>query len=263
MSLITCFKNKYIDYLKYYYYIGGMPEAVATYIGTEDLKKVRRVQKKLLGAYENDFSKHAPIEIVTRIKMLWNSIPTQLAKENKKFIYGLIREGARAREYEVAITWLIDCGLVYKVNRVKKPDFPLRAYQDFQAFKMFVLDIGLLGAMSGLTDRMILQGNKMFEEFKGALTEQYVFQQLRVDPDTDIFYWSSDTATAEIDFLVQNEDHIIPIEVKAEENLQAKSLRSFCDKYQPEIALRTSMSDYRQQEWMTNVPLYCIGKWKV
>ena len=258
-DLISDFKNKYVDYLKYYYYIGGMPEVVVTYLNTKDFKKVRSVQKKLLGAYENDFSKHAPVEIVTRIKMLWNSIPTQLAKENKKFIYGLIREGARAREYEVAITWLMDCGLVYKVNRVKKPDFPLKAYQDFQAFKMFVLDVGLLGAMSGLTAKMILHGNKMFEEFKGALTEQYVFQQLRVDTENDIFYWSSDTGTAELDFLIQREDEIIPIEVKAEENLQAKSLRFFRDKYKMEIALRTSMSDYREQEWMINVPLYCIG----
>lgn len=260
-DLISNFKNKYVDYLKYYYYIGGMPEVVVTYLNTRDFKKVRSVQKKLLGAYENDFSKHAPVEIVTRIKMLWNSIPTQLAKENKKFIYGLIREGARAREYEVAITWLIDCGLVYKVNRVKKPDFPLKAYQDFQAFKMFVLDVGLLGAMSGLTAKMILQGNKMFEEFKGALTEQYVFQQLRVDSETDVFYWSSDTGAAELDFLIQKEDEIIPIEVKAEENLQAKSLRFFRDRYKMETAIRTSMSDYREQDWMTNVPLYCIGTW--
>lgn len=262
-DLISSFKNKYVDYLKYYYYIGGMPEVVATYLDSKDMKKVRSVQKKLLGAYENDFSKHAPIEIVTRIKMLWNSIPTQLAKENKKFIYGLIREGARAREYEVAITWLVDCGLVYKVNRIKKPDFPLKAYQDFQAFKMFVLDVGLLGAMSGLTAKMILQGNKLFEEFKGALTEQYVFQQLRTDPEKDIFYWSSDTATAELDFLIQEEDEIIPIEVKAEENLQAKSLHVFCGKYKPMTAIRTSMSDYRKQDWMINVPLYCIGDYKV
>ena len=261
-ELITSFKNKYVDYLKYYYYIGGMPEVVMTYLNTRDFKKVRSVQKKLLGAYENDFSKHAPIEIVTRIKMLWNSIPTQLAKENKKFIYGLIREGARAREYEVAITWLMDCGLIYKVNRVKKPDFPLKAYQDFQAFKMFILDIGLLGAMSGLTAKMILQGNKMFEEFKGALTEQYVFQQLKVEPEIDVFYWSSDSGTAELDFLIQKEDEIIPIEVKAEENLRAKSLRLFCEKYEPETAIRTSMSDYREQEWMVNVPLYCIGIWQ-
>jgi hypothetical protein len=258
-DLITSFKNKYIDYLKYYYYIGGMPEVVFRYVKTENLKEVRRVQNKLLEAYENDFSKHAPTDIVTRIKMLWNSIPTQLAKENKKFIYGLVREGARAREYEVAITWLIDCGLVYKINRVKKPDFPLRAYQDFQAFKLFILDVGLLGAMSKLSDKILLKGDSLFEEFKGALTEQYVLQQLITNPDNDIFYWAADNSSAELDFLVQNDDKIIPIEVKAEENLQAKSLRIFYNKYNPERAVRTSMSDYREQEWMVNVPLYNIG----
>jgi len=258
-GLITSFKNKYIDYLKYYYYVGGMPEAVVTYLNTKDLKRVRNVQNCLLSAYENDFSKHAPTEIVTRIRMLWNSIPTQLAKENKKFIYGLIREGARAREYETVITWLTDCGLVHKVHRVKKPDYPLRAYQDFQAFKLFVLDVGLLGAMAKLNAKLILEGNRLFEEFKGALTEQYVLQQMVTDEENDIFYWTSDTAKAEVDFLIQNEDEIVPVEVKAEENLQAKSLRSFCDKYRPELAVRTSMSDYREQEWMVNIPLYQIG----
>lgn len=258
-KLITSFKNKYIDLLKFYYYVGGMPEVVSTYVQTNDLKKVRRIQNRLLGAYENDFSKHAPAEIVTRIKMLWNSIPTQLAKENKKFIYGLVREGARAREYEVAITWLIDCGLIYKINRVKKPDFPLRAYQDFQAFKLFVLDIGLLGAMSRLSAKMILRGNRLFEEFKGALTEQYVLQQLKENPEIDIFYWSSEMATAEVDFLVQTEEDIIPIEVKAEENLSAKSLKSFYNKFRPQLSVRTSMSNYREQEWMVNVPLHMIG----
>ncbi len=258
--MITNFKNKYIDYLKIYYYVGGMPEAVITYLKSKDFKKVRSVQNRLLGAYENDFSKHAPAEIVTRIRMLWNSIPTQLAKENKKFIYGLVREGARAREYEVAITWLIDCGLVYKVNRAAKPDFPLRAYQDFRAFKLFIVDIGLLGAMTGLSARMILEGNRMFEEFKGALTEQYVLQQMVNKPENDIFYWSSDTATAEIDFLVQNEETIVPVEVKAEENLQAKSLRLFCEKYHSEGAVRMSMSDYREQGWLVNIPLYLAGE---
>ncbi|MCD8338241.1 MAG: ATP-binding protein [Lachnospiraceae bacterium] len=257
-SLITSFKSKYIDHLKFYYYIGGMPEAVAVYLKTRDLKKVRNTQNKLLSAYENDFSKHAPSEIVTRIRMLWQSIPTQLAKENKKFIYGLIREGARAREYEVALTWLSDCGLIYKVNRVKKPDYPLRAYQDFQAFKLFVLDIGLLGAMSRLNARLILEGNRLFEEFKGSLTEQYVLQQLAVNPENDIFYWSAENGTAEIDFLIQNEEGIVPIEVKAEENLQAKSLRLFSQKYNVGKALRFSMSDYREQDWMVNVPLYGI-----
>ena len=221
-DVMKAFKSKYIDYLKYYYYVGGMPEAVLQFVTDHDLKMVRAVQNKLLLAYENDLSKHAPNEIVTRIRLLWNSIPAQLAKENKKFIYGLVREGARAREYEVAITWLLDIGLIYKVNRVKKPDFPLCAYQDFSAFKLFVLDVGLLGAMSRLSAKVILEGSRLFEEFKGALTEQYVLQQLVVNPENDIFYWSSESGTAELDFLVQNDDRIIPIEVKAEENLRAK-----------------------------------------
>ncbi len=258
--MITVFKNKYIDYLKMYYYVGGMPEAVVTYINSKDLKKVRVIQNRLLSAYENDFSKHAPAEIVTRIRMLWNSIPTQLARENKKFVYGLVREGARAREYEVALTWLADCGLVYRINRIKKPDFPLRAYQDFRAFKLFILDIGLLGAMTRLGAKLILEGNRMFEEFKGALTEQYVLQQLVNDPENDIFYWSSDTTPSEVDFILQNEDGIVPIEVKAEENLQAKSLRFFCEKFRIRKAVRTSMSNYRKQEWMVNVPLYLVGE---
>lgn len=260
IHLVTSYKNRYIDYLKYYYYIGGMPEVVARYIDTKDLNSVRKTQNKLLNAYENDFSKHAPTGIVTRIKMLWNSIPAQLAKENKKFIYGLIREGARAKEYEVAITWLIDSGLVYKVNRVKKPDFLLRAYQDFCAFKLFVVDVGLLGAMCKLSAKVLLNKNALFEEFKGALTEQYVLQQLMVNSDNDIFYWSADNATAELDFVVQNEDKLLPVEVKAEENLQAKSLKVFCDKYKVGRGVRISMSDYREQDWMVNVPLYNIKR---
>ncbi|MDD3368584.1 MAG: ATP-binding protein [Lachnospiraceae bacterium] len=257
--MISDFKTKYIDHLKYYYYVGGMPEAVADFVEHHDVKRVRTIQNKLLYAYENDFSKHAPEDIVTRIRMLWNSVPTQLAKENKKFIYGLIREGARAREYEIAITWLIDVGLVYKINRVKKPDFLLRAYQDFSAFKLFVLDVGLLGAMSRLSAKTILEGNRLFEEFKGALTEQYVLQQLIVNPENDLFYWSAEGGIAELDFLIQTEDDIVPVEVKAEENLQAKSLRMFVQKYENMNAVRTSMSDYREQDWMTNIPLYNIG----
>lgn len=258
-DMMKIFKTKYVDYLKYYYYVGGMPEVVNDFVKNHDVKSVRNIQNKLLFAYENDLSKHAPGEIVTRIRMLWNSIPTQLAKENKKFIYGLVREGARAREYEVAITWLIDVGLVYKVNRVKKPDFPLRAYQDFATFKLFIVDVGLLGAMSRLDAKIILDGNRLFEEFKGALTEQYVLQQLLVHSENDIFYWSSDSGAAEIDFLMQTEEKIVPIEVKAEENLQAKSLKSFVQKYDIKDAVRTSMSDYREQDWMVNFPLYNIG----
>lgn len=258
-DMMKIFKSKYIDLLKYYYYVGGMPEAVQDFITNHDLKSVRNIQNKLLFAYENDLSKHAPGELVTRIRMLWNAIPSQLAKENKKFIYGLVREGARAKEYEVAITWLMDVGLVYKVNRVKKPDFPLRAYQDFSAFKLFVVDIGLLGAMSRLDARIILEGNRLFEEFKGSLTEQYVLQQLLVVPENDIFYWSAENATAEIDFLIQTDLEMIPLEVKAEENLQAKSLKTFVQKYDISKAVRTSMSDFREQDWLINIPLYNIG----
>lgn len=258
-AMMGNFRTELIDYLKYYYYVGGMPEAVQEYVQEKDFRTVREVQNKLLTAYENDLSKHAPAEMVTKIRMLWNSIPTQLAKENKKFVYGLVREGARAREYEVAITWLMDVGLVYKVERVKKPDFPLRAYQDFSAFKLFVLDVGLLGAMSRLNAKVILEGDRMFEEFKGALTEQYVLQQLIVHEENDIFYWSSEKGTGELDFLIQMDDKIVPIEVKAEENLQAKSLRSFVQKYDMKYAVRTSMSDYREQDWMVNYPLYDVG----
>lgn len=257
--IMQAFQTKYTDYLKYYYYVGGMPEVVSEFVTNKDLKRVREIQNRLLYAYENDLSKHAPKEIVTRIRMLWNSIPAQLAKENKKFIYGLIREGARAREYEVAITWLMDIGLVYRISRVKKPDFPLRAYQDFSAFKLFIVDIGLLGAMSRLNARTILEGNRLFEEFKGSLTEQYVLQQLIVNSENDIFYWSAENATSEIDFLIQTDDCIVPLEVKAEENLQAKSLKVFVQKYGVTNAVRVSMSGFREQDWLTNFPLYNIG----
>lgn len=259
-EMLAHFKSVLNEQLKFYFYVGGMPEAVASYAENSDLKKVRSIQNKLLIAYENDFSKHAPGEIVTRIRMLWNSVPTQLARENKKFIYGLIREGARAREYEVAITWLLDVGLLYRVNRVKKPDYPLRAYQDFKAFKLYMLDVGLLGAMARLNAKVILEGDRLFEEFKGALTEQYVLQQLIVNQEYDIFYWSAENATAELDFLIQTEDEILPVEVKAAENLQAKSLQSFMKKYSLPSAVRTSMSDYRRQEWLVNIPLYAAGQ---
>lgn len=258
-DMMKIFKTKYVDYLKYYYYVGGMPEAVLDFITNRDWKRVRDIQNKLLFAYENDLSKHAPKELVTRIRMLWNSIPAQLAKENKKFIYGLVRQGARAREYEVAITWLMDVGLVYKINRVGKPDFPLRAYQDLTAFKLFVVDIGLLGAMTKLNAKVILEGNRLFEEFKGALTEQYVLQQLLVNPENDMFYWSAEHATAELDFLMQTDEKIVPIEVKAEENLQAKSLKLFAEKYHIKDCMRISMSDFKEEEWLVNFPLFAIG----
>jgi len=217
------------------------------------------VQNRLLMAYEQDFSKHAPNEAVPRIRMLWTSIPAQLAKENRKFVYGLIRQGARAREYELAMQWLLDCGLIYKVGRITKPDMPLMAYQDFNAFKLFVLDVGLLSAMSGLDIKSLLGGNRVFEEFKGALTEQYVLQQLITNKGITPFYWTAEKSNGEIDFVFQSGPYIIPLEVKAAENLQAKSLKSYCLRYEPKYAIRTSMSDYRKEEWLTNLPLYAIN----
>lgn len=258
--LIKSFKEKYIQLLKQYYYIGGMPEAVLSFTTQNDFKEVRDIQKRILSAYELDFSKHAPSQIVPRIRMLWNAIPAQLAKKNKKFIYGAVKSGSRAKDYELALSWLIDCGLAYKVFRVSKPGIPLKSYEDDSAFKLFILDVGLLGAMGDINVRTLLEGNVIFEEFKGALTEQYVLQQLTTNPDLVIYYWSAENSTAEIDFLVQCSATIIPIEVKAEENLQAKSLKTFCQKYSTKTAIRTSMSDFRKEDWLTNLPLYAISQ---
>lgn len=258
--LIKTFKQKLIQFLKYYYYIGGMPEAVSAYSINNDFSEVRNIQKDILIAYEQDFSKHAPTDIVPRIRMVWNSIPAQLAKENKKFIYGLIKEGARAKNFEMAITWLIDCGLIHKINRATKPAIPLNAYVDFSAFKIFLVDIGLLAAMGNIDIKTLLEGNTIFEEFKGAITEQYVLQQMLCTKNFDVFYWSAERSNAEVDFLIQNKGEVIPVEVKAEENLQAKSLKVFCLKYSPATAIRTSMSDFRKENWLINVPLYAINE---
>ena len=258
-DMIPVFETKLKQYLKIYYYVGGMPEVVNAYIEHKDLNETRKIQKKLLDAYEQDFSKHAPTNIVPRIRQLWNNIPTQLAKENKKFIYGLIREGARAREYEIALWWLIDCGLIYQVNRVNTAKIPLSAYQDFNAFKLYLLDAGLLTAMAGVDAKTLLEGNEVFQEFKGSLTEQYVLCQIKECTNLDTFYWSSDTGTAEIDFITQIDGNNVPIEVKANENLQSKSLKSFVQKYNTKINIRTSMSSYRKEEWLINIPLYSIG----
>lgn len=259
-ALIKTFRTKFIELLKQYYYVGGMPEAVLSFSQHADFTSVREIQKRILIAYEQDFAKHAPYDIVPRIRMLWNSIPAQLAKENRKFIYGLIRQGARAKDYELAMNWLIDCGLIHKVNNVSKPAVPLKAYEDFSAFKLFLVDVGLLAAMTDLDVKTLLEGNVIFEEFKGALTEQYVLQQLAAQKEAGIFYWSPENLRSEIDFLVQAPGQVVPIEVKAEENLQAKSLKAYYQKYKPQTAIRTSMSDYRQEEWMTNLPLYAIGE---
>lgn len=259
-EMMTMFKSKYIEGLREYYFVGGMPEVVRTFVETGDYKKVRKIQKNLLDYYQQDFSKHAAVNIVPRLDLVWNSIPMQLAKENKKFIYKQVREGARAKDFEIAIQWLLDCGLIHKVQRVAKPAFPLKAYIDLDAFKMYLMDIGLLVAMTDLSEKVIIDGNRIFTEFKGAITEQYVLQQLISELNTVPYYYSTANSKGEIDFLLQGDISIVPVEVKAEENLKAKSLRAFCDKYDQKFAVRTSMSDFRVQEWMTNIPLYAI-KW--
>ncbi|PWM00095.1 MAG: ATPase [Clostridiales bacterium] len=257
-QMIAAFRQTYIDALKQYYFVGGMPEAVQSFAEDKDFNEVREIQKRILTAYEQDFSKHAPIEIVPKIRMIWNSIPSQLAKENKKFIYGLIREGARAKEYEAAMLWLCDCGLVHKVSRVNSAGIPLKAYEDPKAFKLFVVDVGLLGCMTGLRQGTLLDGNGLFVEFKGALTEQYVCQQLKTLDDIGIYYYTNDRGSCEVDFIVDNGEQIVPVEVKAEVNLKAKSLKSYCERFSPETAVRTAMTDYRQEDWLINLPLYAI-----
>lgn len=257
-QMITSFKQTYMDTLKYYYFVGGMPEAVQSFVENKDFNEVRNIQKRILEAYEQDFSKHAPNEIVPKIRMIWNSIPSQLAKENKKFVYGLVREGGRAKEYETAIMWLTDCGLVHKVSRVNAAAIPLKAYEDLKAFKLFILDVGLLGCMAGLRSRTLLDGNDLFVEFKGALTEQYVCQQLKTIEDLGIYYYTNDRGSCEVDFVVDTGEQIVPVEVKAEVNLKAKSLKTYREKYSPEISVRTSMADYKKEDWLVNLPLYAI-----
>lgn len=258
-GLIAAFRSKLIDLLKQYYYVGGMPEVVNAFINHKDYAEVRQLQQTILDSYDRDFSKHAPIAEVPRIRMIWRSVPAQLAKENKKFIYGVVKEGARAKDFELAIEWLIDAGLIYKVSRVKKAGIPLSAYEDFSAFKLFLLDTGLMGAMSGLPPQALLEGNVLFSDYKGAITEQYVLQQLKSVKGLSIYYWSSDTSRGELDFPLQKDVSVIPVEVKAEENLQSKSLRFFVEKNAGLHGVRFSMSDYRKQEWMINYPLYSVG----
>lgn len=257
-EMITNFKQTYIDALKHYYFVGGMPEAVQSFAENKDFNEVREIQKRILLAYEQDFSKHASNEIVPKLRMIWNSIPSQLAKENKKFIYGLVREGARAKEYETAIMWLSDCGLVHKVSRVNAAGIPLKADEDLKAFKLYLVDVGLLGCMTGLRQRTLLDGNDLFIEFKGALTEQYVCQQFKTIEDLGVYYYTNDRGSCEVDFIVDTGEQIVPVEVKAEVNLRAKSLKTYVEKFLPEIAVRTSMADYKKEDWLVNLPLYAV-----
>jgi uncharacterized protein len=256
-EVLNAFHYKLVEILRLYYFVGGMPEAVANYIKNNNLENVRSIQQKIIIGYENDFAKHAPKEIVNRIRMVWNSLIGQLAKENRKFIYGQVKSGSRAKEFESAINWLVEAGLVIKVNRVSKPAMPLIAYSDFDSFKLFMLDIGILNAIGNLDKKILLEKNSILTEYKGALTEQFVCQQLKIK--NEIYYWVAENATAEIDFLIQKQNEIIPIEVKAEENLKSKSLKVYFEKYKSENIIRTSMNTFRIENWLTNIPLYAVG----
>ena len=257
-DIINTYSSRLETLLRQYFYVGGMPEVVSAFVQNKDFMQVRTIQQAILDSYDHDFSKHAPIREVPRIRMIWRSVSGQLSKENKKFIYGFLKQGARAKDFELSLSWLQDAGLIYKVHRAKAGRLPLSAYEDFAAFKVFLLDVGLLGALSGVEAQMLLEENELFKEFKGALTEQYVMQQLRSNRQNMIYYWSQDNSQGEIDFLVQQGVRIYPIEVKAEENLQSKSLRWFVEHHAGMRGIRFSMSGYREQDWLTNYPLYSV-----
>jgi predicted AAA+ superfamily ATPase len=257
-NLFSVFHHKLTEYLRYYFYVGGMPEVVKIFAETRNWELVRQTQNQILHAYEGDFSKHAPKETVPRIRMVWQSIPSQLAKENKKFVFGIIRQGTRAKDFEMAIQWLVDGGLLIKCHRVTKPYLPLAAYQELSVFKLFLLDVGLLGAMAGLNVRTIIEGDTIYTEFKGAFSEQFVMQQLRLNNERFIGYWTNERSTAEVDFVIQEDGRIIPLEVKSGTNLHSKSFKLFCEKFKPEKAVRTTLTPYKKEEWMENIPLYGI-----
>lgn len=257
-EMIKIFSNKFEDLLKQYCYIGGMPEVVQNFVNNGDFNQVRTIQKRILSAYERDFSKHIPANTVEKARMLWNSIPTQLAKENKKFIYNAIKKGARAKEFETALTWLRNNGLIYQVHKITKPGLPIGAYADLDAFKLFVLDVGLLGALSGLEAKTILGKYEIFQEFKGAIAEQYVLQQFKTIDDMPIYYWTNETSRSEVDFVIQRESKVIPVEVKAATNLKARSLKIYMEQFKPELAIRTSLADYKKTENLVDIPLYAI-----
>lgn len=257
-TLIDNFSDKYLFWLKNYYYTGGMPAVVDAFRMHKDYAEVRQIQRDIVRQYEGDFGKHIDSHTLPRIRLVWDSIPMQLAKENKKFFFCQIKKGARSSEYEFAIQWLVDCGLVYKVNRVNEPNMPLKAYKNMNAYKLFLLDVGLLGALSELEAQSILDGNDIFVEFKGALTEQYVLQQLISDTKYTPYYYGTEKATFEQDFLVQRGKNIVPIEVKAGDNIRSQGLKAYCDKFHPDKAVRFSTLKYIDQGWMENIPLYAV-----
>lgn len=255
-EIIKSFKNKYEDFLRQYLFVGGMPEAVAHFAQYRDFNEVRNIQNNLLRAYEEDFSKHIDKPNIAKVNMIWNAIPSQIAKENQKFIYGQLKAGARAAEFENALTWLKETGLVYPITKISKPDLPLSGYEDRSFFKLYMLDVGLLCAKSLLPAKALLEGNRIFEEFKGALTEQYVLQQIKTLDNTPVYYWTG--RTSEIDFVIQKDDFVIPVEVKAGINLKARSLTTYQDKYHPLKSIRTSLADFKINDNLYDIPLYLI-----
>jgi len=255
-ALISAFSGKFIDLLRKYYFVGGMPEAVAEYAESRNHEKVRRIQELILFAYDRDFSKYAPYNIAQQIRNVWSSIPAQLGRENKRFSPGIVKQGSRLSDYEHALQWMLDYGLIYQVRQVNKPALPLSGYET-HAFKIYAHDVGILAAKADLDPQTLLDGNRIFTEYKGSLTEQYVLQEM-VACKTRLYYWASD-GKAEVDFVFRYGGDIYPLEVKAEENLQSKSLRVYYEKYAPPFALRTSMKNYRDDGWLVNIPLYAIG----
>ncbi len=256
---LETFHGELMNLLKTYLYVGGMPEVVMKWLETHDYSEVRTIQHEILRSYQADFSKHAPSGQVPRLDMVWESLPAQLAKENKKFVYGVIREGARAKDFELAIMWLVNCGIVLKSHRVSTPKMPLKAYQDMSVFKLFMVDVGLLGASAGLSATALIDGNRIMTEFKGALTEQYVMQELKTLNLDYIGYWTNERSTSEVDFVIQKENSVIPIEVKSGENLRSRSFTLFCQNFSPDKALKTSALPYREDKTVLNVPLYGIS----
>ena len=261
-EMLKVFSEEIKRYLREYYYVGGMPEVVNDFSINKDYNSVREIQNTILKDYENDFSKHIAVKEIQKVIEIWNNFNTQLAKENKKFVFGAIKPSARASEYENAINWLISSGLLYKVNRVNDCKIPLKGYVDYSAFKLYFLDVGLLSAKNNLDAKTLIEGNNIFTEYKGSLTEQYVLQEIKANYNIDLFYWTSSSYQAEVDFLIQYKNFVIPIEVKSELNLQAKSLKSFIEKFDNEINVRTSMADYKKDGKITNIPLYAIGNFE-
>lgn len=257
-ALIDMMMPKMVELLRQYYFVGGMPGVVSKFVENADLQQVRTLQQAILDAYGRDISKHTSASESTRIRQVLSSLPAQLAKENKKFIYGAIRKGSRAKDFELAIQWLLDAGIIYKVNRIKEPKVPLKFYEDFDAFKLFLLDCGLLACMSAAPIDQMLVGDNVFTEFKGMFTEQYVLQQLKVIGFTP-YYWSNSKTPSEIDFVIQKDSRVVPIEVKAEENVRARSLSQFVKDNRGLKGLRISMKGYVNQEWMENIPLVGIN----